>query len=359
MAGGKNMSKKKNVALASTFLASSVLIAGCGLFGNGSKEIDPPQQENYVENESDLKEGEKVTTDETATENSVMTELYLIDKNGYVVPQSIALPNSQGVAKQALQYLVANGPVTDLLPNGFRAVLPADTEVDVNIKDGQATVNFSKEFASYQPEDELKILQAVTWTLTQFDSINAVKLQMNGHELKEMPVNKTPIVNEVSRANGINIDTSSVTDITNTVALTVYYLGGESDNYYYVPVTKRISSEEDNMVEAVVHELVKGPNNSSNLLTEFMPDLALLTEPKITNDGKVSLNFNENIYGSFEQEIVSETLIDALVLSLTEQRDIKSVEILVNGKASLLTEDGEKLTEPVIRPEKINEGIGL
>ena len=57
--------------------------------------------------------------------------------------------------------------------------------------------------------------------------------------------------------------------------------------------------------------------------------------------------------------MVSETLIDALVHSLTEQKDIKSVEVLVNGKASLLTEDGEKLSKPVIRPEKINEGIGL
>ena len=70
------MSKKKNVALASTFLASTVLIAGCGLFGNGSQEIDPPQQETYVEDESELKEGENVKTEETTSENSVMTELY-------------------------------------------------------------------------------------------------------------------------------------------------------------------------------------------------------------------------------------------------------------------------------------------
>ncbi|CAM5253274.1 Ribonuclease PH [Bacillus safensis subsp. safensis] len=32
-------------------------------------------------------------------------------------------------------------------------------------------------------------MQSVTWTLTQFDSIAKVKLKMNGHELKEMPVN--------------------------------------------------------------------------------------------------------------------------------------------------------------------------
>ena len=68
---------------------------------------------------------------EEATENSVMTELYLIDKNGYVVSQSIPLPGKESVAKQALEHLVVNGPVQEVLPNGFRAVIPADTQVSV------------------------------------------------------------------------------------------------------------------------------------------------------------------------------------------------------------------------------------
>ena len=32
------------------------------------------------------------------------------------------------------------------MPNGFRAVLPADTSVSVDIKDGTAVVDFSNEF---------------------------------------------------------------------------------------------------------------------------------------------------------------------------------------------------------------------
>ena len=346
------MSRKRNIAIISTLLASSMLLAGCGLFGEGNKEIDPPQEESIVDDASALEEESSATTESDAV-STVMTELYLIDKNGYVVPQAIALPTSQGVAKQALQYLVENGPVTDLLPNGFRAVLPADTEVDVDIKDKVAIVDFSPEFANYKAEDELKILEAVTWTLTQFDSVEQVKIQMNGHELKEMPVNKTPVSNELTRASGINIDTTSVSDITSSVPLTVYYLGGEANDYYYVPVTKRVSNGEGNMVEAVIQQLVQGPSSNSNLLTEFMPGLALLEEPKI-KDGKVSVDFNETIYSGFKEEMISQRLLDALVLSLTEQEGIDSVEVMVNGKASLKLEDGKDLTEPVIRPEKVN-----
>jgi len=335
-------------------LSLAFILGGCGLLGGGGKEIDPPQSESYLEDESALEESNaEDTAGNEVVEKSLMTELYLIDKNGYVVPQTIALPNSQSVAKQALQHLVIDGPVSNVLPNGFRAVLPAGTEVDVNIKDGKAIVDFSKEFANYDANDELKILQAVTWTLTQFDSVETVKLQINGHELTEMPVNKTPIMSNLSRANGINIDTSSTVDITNSTALTLYYLGEEGNSYYYVPVTKRVSLKSDDMITAVVEELAQGPAVSSNLLTEFMHDVALIGEPKI-EDGKVVLNFNENIYGSFEEDVVSQSLIDILVLSLTEQEGIQSVEVLVNGKASLKTEDGKELSAPVNRPEKVN-----
>jgi germination protein M len=44
------------------------------------------------------------------------------------------------------------------------------------------------------------------------------------------------------------------------------------------------------------------------------------------------------------------------VLSLTEQQGIESVAVTVNGEAELVTESGQKLSEPVTRPEKVNTG---
>jgi germination protein M len=360
--GGIFMSiNKKTTGIVSAVLVSSALLSGCGLFGGEEKsQIDPPQEVSYVE-----EEGKEVVTEETTgaetiadgevADSSVLTELYLIDKEGFVVPQTFSLPNQPAVATQALEYLVENGPISEMLPNGFRGVLPADTQVSVNVKGGVATVDFSKEFNNYKPEDEMKILESVTWTLTQFDSIEKVKFQMNGHEMTEMPKNGTPISKEVSRSNGINLDTNEVVDITNTKPLTVYYLGGDESNYYYVPVTKRVSNNTTDPVVAVVNELVKGPNRSSNLVSEFISDVKLLEAPKV-EAGKVTLNFNEAIYGSFEEKMISEHLLTSLVLSLTEQKGIESVAVMVDGDAEIVNEDGEKLTEPVTRPEKVNTG---
>lgn len=354
------MSKVKKVTLATTLLASSVWLAGCGLFGGDEKsQIDPPKDVSLVEDEAALEEtagdGKAENSNDEAVEENVKLELYLIDKNGYVVPQTFELPKTEGVAvaKQALQYLVENGPVSEILPDGFRAVIPADTSLSVKIEDSVATVDFSKEFKNYNKEDEKKILEAITWTLTQFDSVETVKLQINGEELNEMPVNKTPISEGLSRTTGVNIDTSNISDITNTKPVTVYYIGGKAGEYYYVPVTRRVSEATEDNITAAINELVKGPSLSSDLLTEFVPDIALLDKPKF-EDGKVTLNFNESILGSSKEKKISQNVLNALVLSLTEQPGIESVEVQVNGSADLVNEEGKPMTEPVVRPAKVN-----
>ncbi len=353
---------KKTGGIISAVLIASIVLSGCGLLGGEEKKkIDPPQKVTYEDagkasTKDAVTEKKKVATDKKeAVENTVMTELYLIDKEGYVVPQTIPLPNAAGIAGQAIEYLVENGRVTEMLPNDFKAVLPADTQSSVNIKDGVATVDFSKEFKTYKKADELRILQAITWTLTQFASVETVKIQINGKELTEMPVNGTPISENLSRKDGINIDASDVLDIANTKAVTVYYLGGEEGYSYYVPVTRRVDKEVTDNIEAVVNELVVGPNYTSNLLSDFASSVKLLDKPKIEN-GKVTLNFNEAIFGSFKEKIVSKHLLNSLVLSLTEQEGIESVSILVNGKAEIVNEKGEKLSTPVTRPEKLNTG---
>ncbi|MBA4537487.1 GerMN domain-containing protein [Bacillus aquiflavi] len=358
------MFKMKKTVIVSAIIATSILLSGCGLFGGNekSKKVDPPQNVSYLGEEDEINVSEKTDeagkkkAKEETTQEKVKTELYLIDKDGYVVPQTLDLPRTESVAKQALEYLVENGPVTDMLPSGFRAVLPADTEIKgVNIKDGIALVDFSKEFTEYKPEDELKILQSVTWTLTQFDQIKSVKIMINGHELKEMPANGTPIEEGLTRKIGINLDTSEISDVANTKSVTVYYIAENGDSSYYVPVTRRVSNKIENNVEAVVKKLIEGPSYTSSLLTEFLPDVALIDPPKVDN-GKVTLNFNESILGSFEEKMISKHLLNSLVLSLTEQQGIESVSVMVDGSTEVINEEGEKLSEPVTRPEKINTG---
>lgn len=353
------MSKYTRIAITTAaVLATSVFLSGCGLFGKDKEALDPPPKQNvsHLDENEDL---DSLTDTETSGEEqveAVMTDLYLIDKNGLVVGQSLPLPKTNSVAKQALEYLVADGKISDILPNGFRTVLPAGTNVDVDIQDGKAIVDFSEEFKNYQASDEQKILQAVTWTLTQFDTVDSVELRVNGYPLTEMPVGGTPISEDgLTRADGINTGFADVVDVTNTRPLTVYYLAQGLDNYYYVPVTTRVSNLEEDNIKAVIDQLVEGPTLEASLMTVLDGDALLLDDPTI-KDGVVTLNFNEEILGNSETKEISTETLQSLVLSLTEQPGIESVAVMVNGDGGLVNEDGEELTEPVTRPEKVNTG---
>ncbi|PEZ10425.1 sporulation protein [Bacillus sp. AFS018417] len=329
---------------------STVLLAGCGLFGKEkeTEQIDPPKKVTYTDGEKKetAKQGETIKQD-----------LYLVDKNGYVVPQTVQLPapKNNAVIKQSLQYLVKDGPVTNLLPNGFQAVLPADTEMTVDVKNGTAVVDFSKELKNYKKEEERRIVEAVTWTLTQFKEVKNVKFRMNGQDLAKMPVAGTPIGNGLSRANGINFDDEQVADITNTKPVTLYFLAQNNKQNYYVPVTRRVAEGKENEVATIVNELVKGPAHQSALTYDFNPDVKLINEPKLEK-GTVTLNFNENIYGNKGKSMISDYVLQSLVLTLTEKQGVENVLIQVNGKANLVTEKGDKLIKPVARPQNVNTG---
>lgn len=349
------MFKKQRNLLVMTLLAI-FLMTGCSLENAldffGKEKIDPPVNVTLTDDPNELNETNTDATNEK--ELSVMTELYLIDKNGYVVPQTLALPETESVARQAVEYLVQNGPVQEFLPNGFRAVLPADTNVSIDVVEKIATVNLSNEFKNYALEDEMRILQSITWTLTQFDTIDGVKLKMNGHDLKQMPVGGSPIGEKYTRSNGINHQLEGVTNIRDAKQVTVYYLGGTEKNYYYVPVTKLVHLNDESIVEVVVNELVKGPYFTSSLQSDFMKNVALVDEPTIAN-GLVTLNFNEAILSNFEEKEVSDLMLNALVLSLTEQAGINTVSLMVNNESDIKTSTGQNVAEEVARPIKVNK----
>ncbi|WP_349408064.1 GerMN domain-containing protein [Pseudalkalibacillus sp. SCS-8] len=353
--------KQRRMIFVSLLTGLLVVTSGCGLLTEETNnEIDPPQEVIYDEGSS-IEDAEQETDAAVggkdapagATETQQL-QVYLVDKNGLVVPQTMNLPLSEEPEKQVVEHLIQDGKVSNLLPNGMRAVLPAGTEVlDVNVDQGTAVVDFSEEFKDYAAEDEQRILQSLTYTLTQFDKVSAVKIRINGIDQKVMPVNQTPIGDSMSRADGINIETNGVVDVTNSDTVTVYFIGQNDDNQlYYVPVTRVVSSKE-NLVKSTVDELLNGPSYYSGLLTDLRSTVDLVSAP-VEEDGVVTLNFNEAILSEEKGTAISDAVLNSLVLSLTEIAGVEKVLIKVNGKSEVLKEDGKLMTEPVSRPVNVN-----
>lgn len=317
------------------------------------EDMDAPQeQENDLEGEEDLADGEQDLTAET-----VSRRLYLLSKEGVVVPHSIELPKleSNEVAAQAVEYLVEGGPISNLLPSGFEAVLPVGTEViDMNLEaDGTLVVNLSEEFNEYEGAKEQQIIQAMTYTLTEFESVDRVKLWVNGFEQNTMPVNGTPIREGYSRANGINILDSDAIDLINSEAVTIYYPAQLGETIYYVPVTQHI--EADDLNYGIVEALLNGPTYESRLLHVFNPNVELVNV-NVSSDGVLMVEFTEEILADVNEAYIADEVIETLVLTLTDQPDISGVSITVENIEQIFNEHGVPYSEPVTRESFVPTG---
>src|SRR5699024_6029382 len=145
---------------------------------------------------------------------------------------------SESAATQVMEYLVKGGPVTELLPRGFEAGLPADAEIlggSLEEESSTLVVDVSEDCKNYHAGQEVQIIEAITHTFTHFESVDKVKLWINGEEQNAMPVDNTPLSEGYSRANGINLDVTNKPDLQMNEAATIIYPKEYDDGLQFVP----------------------------------------------------------------------------------------------------------------------------
>ncbi|AIF67014.1 hypothetical protein GZ22_10410 [Terribacillus saccharophilus] len=367
---------KKIAGLFTSVIGLSILLAGCSLKGEQAvDEVDVPQDTTYVdeleknaldpgaaEGETPAEgeapaEGEEEQPEEGAKEGESATakrQLFLMDANGMVVPMTFELPQTNEVAKETLEYLVKDGPVTDMLPNGFQAVLPAGTTINgIDAQeDGTLIVDFSKEFNEYEAASEKKILESITYTLTQFENVKNVSIRVEGQDLAKMPVDGTPIGKSYSRADGINLMDNGITTV-NSQSVTLYFPAEAVDGTpYEVPVTERMNSNAENDYVEIVNALIDGPAMDSNLSNVFNTGSALAAEPTL-KDGVLNLEFNTEVLSNVDEAAITDQLMETLVMSLTELEEVEAVSVKVEGVEEVFNEHGEAYAEPVSREQYV------
>jgi germination protein M len=319
-------------------IASAVLVSGCTA-GNtsGSLPIDPPQAVTAGA-EADF-------SAEAPAEQVFQSTLYVRDGDGYIVPLSVKLPyEDHAFAKRTLQYMVKGGPVEELLPEGFSAVLPEGTEVlTINISDmtKTATIDFNKAFENYEEEEERQILEAITWAMTSFPSVEYVQLWVDGRALHEMPVGRTPLHEPLSRKMGINVERAAGVEFSRSTPVTLYFLNQTADHFmYYVPVTRLIHRTND-PAGAAIAELIKGPLDTSKLEAVFLPPEGEVRNTVTVSEGVVSVDFDASLLADGEQ-LPAEAL-QAAALALKDLTAAQEVRVTVGGQAAAVMADLKEL----------------
>jgi len=344
--GGEPMGIKGKTSFVTVCAIILLMLSGCGIYSNGL----PSSKEQAMTDQAKPKHlGEQNDNKKKSEKNAVERQLYLVDAHGHVTPQVFHLPQSNEVAKQALTYLIQGGPVSNMLPDGFQAVIPADTTFSLNLdKDGTLYADFSKEFTDYKAANEQQIMQSITWTLTQFDNIKRVKLSVDGKPLHVMPVAQTPVPTQgLTRADGINIVKNYAGEVTSSSSMVVYYTAQSSaGNTYYVPITERYDNSKD-MYTALVDALKQAPVGDNAIQAPFNSDVALTEKPSINDKGVVTLDFNDYLYADSSKKAISDQALNCLVLTFANGLAVDKVSIEVGGKTQVVTESGKSLAQPV------------
>lgn len=322
------------VSLLLIFIMS--LLTACG--GIADRK---PSQIDYVKN--------KAALNKTAGNTKYVTrELFLSDASGLLVPQSVGLPENKTPLKQVLSYLVDDGPVSNILPNGFQATLPPGTEVRGVHLDatGNLTADFSKELLDASSDSRDQIVQSIVWTATQFYTVKTVTLSVNGQKLTEWPKTGEEIGTDLTRASGINQTFDQVTDVAASQPVNIYYLYVEKGKAYNVPVTIRVANQ-GNQLETMVNALIHEPEGSE-FISALNPEAELVTTPYVKN-GVAYLHFNSALYEDKASHTLSDQALRSLVLTLTGQDGINKVAIKVGHATKMTLESGKTITGPVSR----------
>ena len=259
--------------------------------------------------------------------------IYLLDSNDYVARTKINSINSNDViakAKDLIEGLIIGGSKSNIIPNGFRSIIPSGTTVlDISLESDTVTVNFSDELLDINEKYEEKMIEAIVYTLTSLDSVDKVIIKVNGEVLTKLPNSGKNLPSVLDKSFGINkvYDISSVHNID---SFTVYYVNSYNDNSYYVPVTKYINNDNQDKIKVIIEQLSSAPIYESNLMS-FLDVSAKLLDYSLEEE-VIKLNFNNAILSDVTNSNILEEVVYTISLSMNDNYGVEEVIFCVDNE---------------------------
>ena len=257
--------------------------------------------------------------------------IYTLDGNNYIA-RILINSNKEKIedkVKYIIETLVIDGKNSNNIPNGFRGILPAGTEVlGLDLKDKILTINFSKEILDIKDEYEEKMIESIVYSLTSIEGIDKIIIKVEGKILEKLPKSGKIINNILDKHYGINKKYNIVTpkDID---SYTVYYVSKYNNQEYYVPITKYINKDDNDKIKVIINELKTSPIYEENLMSYLSTEVNLINYEY--KDSTMILNFDNALYNNRGNNILEE-VIYTISLSLENNYNIKEVVFEVEGK---------------------------
>ena len=170
------------------------------------------------------------------------------------------------------------------------------------------------------------MIEAIIYSLTTIKDINKIMIFVDNNHLDELPNSHKKLDLYLDRSYGIN-KIYDITTFNNTKVVTVYHLNKNND-YYYIPITYVVNSEEDK-VEIIINNLKSNKLNSSNLLSHLNYQVELMNFEK--NENEILLNFNDVLFESIYNGKLKEEVKYAIAYSIYDTIGISNITFEINS----------------------------
>ena len=250
------------------------------------------------------------------------TVVYYQDGEGYLVPVTRQVDKTDGIAKATLSLMVQSS-ANDLAAArlGLKTTVPEGTTFDLDIANGKARVDLSKEALNCQnAEQETLMVQSVAQTLCEFDSVDEVSFLFDGQKRSKL----TWGTDVSGTFNGDQLNLESVETMAGGSGVQLYF--PSSTGRMLVPVTRTVFSDAD--VTTAMLELVKGPKPDSGLNAPLPQDCGLLGVQM--KDGVVTINFTKEFMEAAQGENGVQSL-RAIMFTAAQFPGVKQVKLAVEG----------------------------
>lgn len=259
------------------------------------------------------------------------SKIFLLDSNNYLASTQIVTTskNTTDLAKELLQALIIDGNMQDKIPNGFKAIIPSNTEIrSLTYNENVIKVDFNEELMNTNAQNEEKIIEAIVYTLTSINDVDFVIIYMNGEILTKLPQSKITLPSTLDRSFGINkeYNLTNTKDINKT---TIYYISEFNDKEYYVPVTK-VSNDSRNKIEIIVDELSSNNVYKTNLMSYLNSNTKLLSVNELEDE--LIVNFNSAIFNDLNTKEILEEVIYTISMSINDNYDVGTIVFNVENE---------------------------
>lgn len=252
-------------------------------------------------------------------ENHYYKTVVFKDSDNELIPISMDLHNQMELEEEVMNCIDIMKS-TEFQEYGLYPVLSSELEVlSVELKNHVLTLNTNDEIVANN--DALNILEALTFTCTDYDDVSRLQLQINGQNISNLPNSFIP-VSSLTKDLGLNNFIETSTYLHETIPVMVYKQKNIMNYSYYIPTTLRI--EENDSIDKQVKTILSHIQSRIQLI-----DASL-------EEGTLHVQLGPNIL--LDNEKIDQALEDLIVLSLSTLKGVDNVDITINKESVRTTE---------------------